>query len=140
MATSTFRGPLQQGLPSLIGGVPAWRSLDLVPLAAANTDLTLAMPRCRILRFLVMTRTAFTGATVALSLGTAAGGAQLVSAADIKAQGLINALTAVAAGVPTLYDFTGGTLYARLAQGTPTAVGLATLFVEYLPTTDVAPA
>jgi hypothetical protein len=137
MATSTFRGPLRVGPPSAIGVVSCVRQLDLVPLAAANTDLQLVMPRCQILGFTQMTRTAYTGATVALSLGITPGGAEIVSAADIRAQGFRQPLTVVATGVPLLFNFTGGTLFARLAQTTPTAVGLGALFVEYIPLDDI---
>lgn len=135
MGVSTFSGPLRVGRrEATVGVVPAVRMLDLVPLAQANTDLTLALPKCRILRFSVQTRTAFTGTTVVLNLGTAAGGAQLVSAANIKAAGVVDGLTIVGDGVPSLFEFTGGTLFARIVQTAPeTAVGLATLIVEYLP-------
>lgn len=140
MGASTFSGPLRAGRPAVVGEVKLVRLLDLVPQAAANTDLTLALPRCRILRFVVATRTAYTGTTVTLSLGTAAGGAQLVNAANIKAQGVVDGLTIVATGVPTMHAFTGGTLHARIAQTGETAVGLATLFVEYIALDEVGAA
>jgi hypothetical protein len=137
MARTTFRGPLQVGPGTLVGLTKLVRTLDLVPAASANTDLTLAMPRCRILRFSSFTRTAFTGTTVVLDLGTTAGGAELVNDAAIKAAGAIDGMTLVAGGIPSLYEFTGGTLFARIVQTGPTAVGLATLFVEYIPLDDV---
>jgi len=137
MANTTFRGPLRVGFGSNIGVVSLIRSLDLVPLAAANTDLTLTLPRCRILRMRTMTHVAYTGTTVVLDLGSTVGGAEFVNDAAIKAIGVIDPLTVVAAGAPALYNFTGGTLYARIVQTGQTNVGLATLFVEYIPLDDV---
>ena len=133
MGRSTFLGPLQQGRPTTIGIVPAVRSLLLPVTAIANTDLILTIPKAQILGFRQLTGVAYTAATIAMSLGTTVGGAEIASAIDIKAQAYRNTLALVATGVPTLLAWPGGSLYVRLAQGTPTATGSGTLFVDYLP-------
>lgn len=136
MANTTFQGPVRVGRQPNVGILSAFRQLELPVTAVANTDLTLYLPKCQILSFQENTRVAYTGATVALSIGNTVGGAQMVSAADIKALGVRNPLTVVAAGAPLLYAWPGGDLNIRIAQGTPTAVGNGTLFVEYLPLED----
>jgi hypothetical protein len=109
------------------------RTLSLAPTAAANTDLTLALPNCRILDFMERTTTAYTGTGVTVALGSTSGGAEFVAAADIKAKAANRALTQVDAAADVLANFTGGTLFVRIAQsGTPTAVGAGELVVRYI--------
>jgi hypothetical protein len=135
MAYSTFRGPLRAGPPLNVGEVQMVRLLDLPAINAATADYQLTLPPCRLLDFVQMTTTAYTGATVALSLGTTLGGAEIVAALDIKALGQ-RVPPIVAAGAALMYSFTGGILYARIAQGTPTAVGLGRLFARYIALPD----
>lgn len=136
MAYSTFRGPLRAGFPTMLGDVMMVRRLDLAAVNAATADYQLLMPPCEILDFVQDTTVAFTGATVALSLGATLGGADYISALDIKALGS-RVPPLVAAGVPGLVAFAGGTLFARIAQGTPTAVGAGRLYVRYLARPDL---
>jgi hypothetical protein len=106
------------------------RTLSLVPTAALTTDLTLAVPNpVAILRASIFTTTAYTGNTVTLQLGTTVGGVDLMAAASIKAAGNVFA-TLVG---PANANVVGGTLFARITQtATATAVGAATLILEYL--------
>jgi hypothetical protein len=104
-------------------------AVPITVLAQANTDFTVPVQDpARIFRATMLTTTAFTGATVALSLGSSAGGAQIVNAADVKAAGAA-ALTLVGTAG---WSLTGGTLFGRMAQTTPTNVGAGTLIVEFI--------
>ena len=105
-------------------------TISLVPLAQANTDFTLAIPSgCTILRATTDTTLAYTGTTVTLQLGSTAGGSELVAAVSIKAAGRVShTLVAPTTGFGT------GTLFARMVQTGPTAVGAGNLVIEYLDT------
>lgn len=131
MSRTTFSGPVSIGNRDLgAGTLVASRSTTITVTAVANTDFTEYLPTtATILRATVVTSTAFTGATVTLQIGTAVGGAQVVAATDIKAAGAVS-LTYTAAG----FALTGAqTLYIRVVQTTPTAVGAAKLLLEYIP-------
>lgn len=130
MANTTFSGPLRIGnADTVVGVVPAARTLSLVPTAAASTDLTLAMPAgYGLLRITFYTTTAYTGTTVTAQVGTASGGSQVVAAVSIKAAGVVSATIAIAD--PTLMT---QTLFVRIAQTGQTAVGAGQMVVEYLP-------
>lgn len=104
------------------------QALYVNPLAQASTEFTLTLPPCTILRATSTTTTTFTGATVTIQAGTALGGAQQIAAVSIISQGVV-AHTIVASG----NRFAGGTLFVRLAQTTPTAVGRAVFGIEYVP-------
>ncbi len=120
-------GDLNRGSTAGVGVVA--RTLNLAALAAANTDLTVAVPNpATILRAGIFTTAAYTGATVTLQLGITVGGAELMAAASIKAQGNVFA-TLVA---PVQSGFAGGTVFARVVQTTPTNVGTGVLILEYL--------
>jgi hypothetical protein len=107
------------------------RSLDIAVTATANTDLTIPnVPPCVIRNVSTITTTAFTGNTVTAQVGTAAGGVQIVAAVSVKSAGIVNH-TVVAAGAV----FAGGTLHVRIVQtATETAVGAATMVVDFIPT------
>jgi hypothetical protein len=131
MSKTGFSGPLEIGEGGTIGRPSEVIAVPLSVLAQANTDFTVALPRCRVLRITQRTNTAYTGTTVTLQLGTTAGGQEVVAAGDIKAQAAARALTLVAAAAPGLSDF-GGTLFGRLAQTGPTAVGAGEMYVEFV--------
>lgn len=116
--------------PSIVVG-PAnstARLLTVTPLAVANTNFSLGMPDpARILRITTITTTAFTGATATLRFGSTQAGEQVSAALDIKAAGA--ALHTLVQ--PAAWNLAGGTLFAQLVQGTPTAVGAATAVIEF---------
>lgn len=134
MAVTTFSGPLRVGNSDTAPGtVSAVRVLPITVTATPNTDLTIAMPTGYMLqRIVTYTTTAFTGATVTAQVGTAAGGAQVVAAANIKAAGTV-AHALVAGFLGTAMNMTATTLYVRVVQTTETAVGAATMVFEYVP-------
>lgn len=105
------------------------QAIALPVTAVTNTDFTLPLPPCTIMRATTMTTTAYTAATITAQLGTTSGGVDIVAAASIKSAGVV-AHTVI--GTAAL--FAGGTLFVRLVQGTPTAVGAGVLSVEYVPT------
>jgi hypothetical protein len=120
-------------MPSMAAVNPLRAAVLTLPVTAvASTPLTLTLPNCHILAFFQRTTTAYTGATVTLALGTTAGGVDIVAAADIKAKGS-RTLTQVDASIDLATPFSGGTLYATIAQTTPTAVGAGQIIVQYLP-------
>jgi hypothetical protein len=132
MATSTFSGPLRIGnSDTVVGVVPAARTLSLVPTANINTDLTLAMPaQYGTLRITFYTTTAYTGATVNVQVGTTSGGSEVVGATNIKSAGVVSGTIAIAN--PT--SMTATTLFVRIVQtATVTAVGAGQMVIEYLP-------
>ena len=158
MGTSTFSGPLQSG--TVRQG--QYRNTEPVQLAAVQpisvgADLTtdigpIYLPaNSTVIGMTTFTGTAFTGATVTISIGSTLGGAEYVAATTIKAAGtfahtlvagaLGNAATAGSglmntpanstisglAGAPTT------PIYVRITQtATATAVGAATLVVQYI--------
>jgi hypothetical protein len=104
------------------------QAIPMPVTAVANTEFTLTLPPCTIVRAQTVTTTAYTGNTVTAQLGTTLGGVDIVAATTIKAAGIF-AHTVVAAGA----KFAGGTVFVRVAQtATLTAVGLGTLSVEYV--------
>lgn len=135
MATTHLSGPLEIGVGAAAGRPVEVITVPLAALAQASTDFTFTLPACRILRATQRTSVAFTGNTVTLALGTAAGGAQLVAAADIKAKAAARALTLVDAAADTFAAFAGGLVYGRIAQtATETAVGAGELYIEFVRT------
>lgn len=133
MATTTFSGPLRVGSAAANTAWPviAAASIALTPTAAASTEFTVVVPKCRILRVTTGTDTAFTGATVTAQVGTTLGGAQIVAAVDVKPAATVNHTLVAATLDDTLAE--GTTLYVRLAQTTPTAVGDAVMTIEFVP-------
>jgi hypothetical protein len=131
VAHTTFSGPIRVGNRDKGAGIViASRTIDLVPTANANTDLSTYLPPCaQIVRASVLTGTAFTGATVTAQLGTTPGGSEIASATNVKSTGPV-ALTLNQAGINEAGD---KQVYARIAQTTPTAVGFARLVIEYIP-------
>lgn len=148
MAATHFSGPLAVAAGSLtlgegpieIGtGAAATRPVEVITLslpvtAVANTDLTLTLPACRILRVTQRTTTAYTGNTVTIQVGTAAAGQEVVAAVSIKTKAN-RALTLVDASADALAAFAGGTIYVRIVQtATETAVGAGELMIEFVRT------
>jgi hypothetical protein len=134
MGYATFTGPVRVGVGDNAGTVMANRSLALAVTATANTDLTMTIPKGKIVTMLVLTGTAFGAATDAtIQIGTTAGASDYVAAVSIKAAAKVS-LTFAAALLawPTLSE--GTTLYIRIVQtGAASATGAANLIVEYLP-------
>lgn len=123
---------------ALLGGGKAVvaQRLAMAVTAVANTDFTLSIPPgSSITSIKVFTGTAFTAVTDAqISIGSSAGDASYVALASIKAVGLVN-LTLVAAAAAALASAPAGSpnLFMRIVQtGTPSAVGAATLVVDYV--------
>lgn len=132
MGTTTFSGPLRVGDPDgAVGVATVTRSINISATAVANTDFTIPMPAgYRLLRITNYNSTTYTGATVTLSVGTAAGGTQIINAHNILPAG-VHTMAFVAAFNPT--NVTNTTLFLRIAQTTPTAVGASTVVFEYVP-------
>lgn len=103
------------------------QALSLPVTAVASTEFTLLLPPCTIIRATTRTTTAYTGATATIQLGTTLGGVEIVAAVSIVTAGVV-AHTVVAAAA----KFAGGTVFVRIAQTTPTAVGAGVLAVEYV--------
>lgn len=133
MAQTTFSGPVRVGKGDNTSAWPlvAAATVTLTPTAAASTEFTVVLPKCRIQRITTQTSTAFTGATVTAQVGTALGGAQIVAAVTVLAAGTVNHTLVAAAQAATLAADT--TLFIRLAQTTPTAVGAGTMTIEFIP-------
>jgi hypothetical protein len=91
------------------------------------------VPAGHVLRILQRTTTAYTGATATVQVGVTAGGAELVAAADIKAVAS-RSLTLVDANTASFTPLPAGTVYVRIVQTTPTAVGAGLLILELAPT------
>lgn len=121
--------------PTATAGRVVEARIRALPVGAdATTDLELVLPNCRILRLTQRTTVAYLGSsTVTIAVGTSVGGAQLVTAADIKAKAASRVLTQVDAAADVFADFPAGTMYIRIAQGgTPSATGTGELVVEYI--------
>jgi hypothetical protein len=108
--------------------------LSLPVTAITNTDFTLSVPTgATIITIAVYTTTAYTGTTANISIGNVAAGAQYVAATDIHAVGVVQLVLANTAAA-ALLSMPAGTpnVFIRIAQGaTPTAVGAATLVIDY---------
>lgn len=130
---TTVRALITQAAADTPGAVSS-RVLSLPVTAVANTDLTIPVPAGHILRISQRTTTAYTGATVTVQVGTTVGGAEIVAAVDIKGKA-VRQLTLVDANNDTFTPFAGGTVYVRIVQTTPTAVGAGQLIIEFVPTT-----
>lgn len=157
MGTSTFSGPIQagtvrQGQYSNVEPVVLAAVLPIAVTAVLTTDFVIYAPaNSSVLNMTTYTGTAFTGATVNISVGSTVGGVEYVAAVSVKAAGIVahtlvtgvlgNKATAgsglmntaaesaatTAAGAPTT------PLYVRITQtATATAVGAATLVVQYV--------
>ena len=97
--------------------------------AITNTEFTITVPAGYILEIYQRTKTAYTGGTVNLTIGTALGGAQVVAAVNVAAKAF-RRLTLVDASADILSPFAGGTLYVRLNQSAPAAVGDGVIFIK----------
>jgi hypothetical protein len=124
---ATFGATATAGQPMLV------RTAAIAVTAATNTDITLTMPKSKIITLIVFTSTAFGAATDAtLQIGSTSTGSEYVAAVSIKAAGKVALTFATAlAAYPTITE--GATLYLRVVQsGTLSATGAATLVVEYI--------
>jgi hypothetical protein len=158
MGTSTFSGPIQagtmrQGPYENLGSVALTVALPVTVAAALTTDVgPIYIPaNSTVTAIQVFTGTAFTGATVTISAGSALGGAQYVSVNDIKAAGAVTC-TLVGSGLGTVGSAGSGlmntaanttataandgiptsAIFFRVTQtATTTAVGAATVVVTY---------
>ena len=158
MGTSTFSGPIQsgtvrQGQYSNVEPVKLVSVLPIQAVAALTTDYgPIYIPAgSTVTSMTTFTGTAFTGATVTISVGSTLGGAEYVAATTVKANatfahtlvvgalgnfatagsGLMNTATdttaTALAGAPTT------AIYVRITQtATTTAVGTATFVVQYV--------
>jgi hypothetical protein len=134
MANATFSGPVRVGVGDNSGTVMATRSLALAVTATANTDLTMTVPKGKIVTLLVLTGTAFGAVTDAqIQIGSTVGASDYVAGTSIKAAAKVSlSFAAALLAWPTLSE--GTTLYIRIVQsGTASATGAANLLVEYLP-------
>lgn len=117
-----------------IGGLMDYvQKVSLPVTAVANTDIApISVPAGKsLVRATVYTTTAYTGTTVTIQIGSSAGDASYVAAATIKALGVYS-LTLVAAAAAALASLPAApNLFVRVVQTGPTAVGAATLVLEY---------
>jgi hypothetical protein len=112
-------------------GILASRTLMTVT-AVANTDFSLSLPPgAQVLSSKVFTTTAFTGTTVTAQLGSTLGASDIVPATNIKAAGYVT--LAIAANAPAAIAALGAVpnVFARIVQTGATAVGAATLVIEF---------
>jgi hypothetical protein len=113
-------------------GILASRTLMTVT-AVANTDFSLSLPPgAQVLSSKVFTTTAFTGTTVTAQLGSTLGASDIVPATNIKAAGYVT--LAIAANAPAAIAALGAApnVFARIVQTGATAVGAATLVIEFV--------
>ena len=128
-----------------------------LPAAAGNNDFSFSMPAGALVTDFGFVVTSAVGGgsssgTMTVSLGTAAGGGQLVAAAVVAnadatiaagaSMSVLNAVEAVATGAPfgdfvdaaPLHSTTARTLHARFAQGTgaAAAAGKVIAYVKYI--------
>ena len=86
----------------------------------------------QLLRVTNYNTTTYTGTTVSLQIGTAAGGNQIIAGHDIKPAG-VHTMTIASSFNPT--NVTNQTLFLRIAQTGPTNVGASNVVFEYVPLT-----
>lgn len=120
------------------GSLQGMLRIPIQAVAALTTDYSGAVPPgATILSAAFYCSTAFTGATVTLMLGNAAGNASYVAAVDIKTPGIavtpltmLNAQAGAFLAMPALVS--GKNLWARITQtATTTAVGTGAVVIEY---------
>lgn len=121
------------GQPTMGDPVQASRLFSLQATAVASLTTPIALPLgARIVAITVLPSVAFTGAPAQVSVGTSSGGAQIVAATTIAGAQVVLAI-ALGAAVPLTGTSAGGSpVFITLAQTTPTAVGTAVLFIEYV--------
>lgn len=135
MPTTNFGSGLRVGSGIGTGADTGFTVLTKrVPIQAdgtASQAFTCELPPSgvRILSMHNETTTAHTAANMTLAVGTTAGGAELVTATDIKAAGKDTLSTDAKMGA--VAGFTGGTLYLTAAAGTPTTTGTSAFVVTY---------
>ena len=126
-------GGIIDAASGIAGGPVVTQKIPLPVGANANTDIgPISVPKGKtLLRASVYTSTAYTGTTVTIQIGSSAGDASYVAATTIKALG-VYALTLVAAAAAALGSLPATpNLFVRIVQTGPTAVGAATLVLEY---------
>lgn len=129
------KGGIVDSASGIAGRVQTAQRLAVTVTATANTDFTLSLPQGATIESIrALTTTAFTAGTDAkLSVGASAGGQDYVAQTSIAAVGVVN-LTLVNAAAAALAAMPAPpNLFIRLVQtGTATAVGAATVVVNYL--------
>lgn len=130
------------GAPTAGDPVQGARLVTIQAVAAATGDTAIALPLgARILAVTAIQSVAPTGATDTLAIGTTVGGVDIVPATDVKTSVQTVLPLALNAARPLLVanfasivaSSAGGSIInVRIAQGTPTAVGTWTLFIEYV--------
>jgi hypothetical protein len=115
------------------GTVVLAQTITLQAATAANVDGTINLPKnSRILDFEVDSTVAWTAASASLTIGTTAGGSEYVSGMDVKTvtRGPTAAYTAAQLAA---FDIGSNTaVVARVASGTPNAVGTTRVTVRYV--------
>lgn len=130
------------GAPTMGDPLQACRLSTIQAVAAATGDTAIALPLgARILAVTALQNVAPTGATDTIAIGTTVGGVDIVPATDVKTNIQTVLPLALNAARPLLVanfasvvaSSAGGSIInVRVAQGTPTAVGTWTLFIEYV--------
>jgi hypothetical protein len=107
--------------------------LPLSVLAQANTDFVASIPQgATLLGGTVLTNTAFTGTTCAITIGSTAGGADYVASVSVKAQAAVSLSLAAGAGIPLALNLPAPpNIFVRLAQTGATNVGAGMLHLTF---------
>ena len=115
-----------------VANVGASQIQALSVTAIADTNTVIVLPTgARVISFMVYVTTAFTGGSPTIKLGNAAGGAQYVGITALTAGVSILTIASTIAAAAGLLSFPGN-LYVNINQSSaPTAVGAATLVINY---------
>lgn len=116
--------------------IHGYQAMLQVPISAVSSSAvatTIGVPTGATVTSLEFyTTTAFTGATVSGTLGSAASDASYVAATSVKSGGVVTFTpVGTTAAAAELLSVTSGGLVFTLEQGTPTATGSGTLVVGY---------
>ena len=130
-------GGLYDAHSGIAGSTVVAQRLAMTVTAVATTDFpAMSIPKgATLLRAFVYTGTAFTAGTdCKISIGTSAGDQSYVAQASVAAIGIVELTLVNAAAATLLAAITAPQFFVRLTQsGTATAVGAATLVLEYAP-------
>lgn len=132
-STSSGEGGLYDAATGLRMGLGGGARLAMPVTAVANTDYpALKIPTgAAIASMIVYTTVAYTGGSALLTIGSAAGGAQYVASVSIANIGVVN-LTLVNAAAAAFLSAPAAGFFVRVNQSSaPTAVGAATLVIDY---------
>lgn len=125
------------GTGNPVAGDPVQASALVTVQATAVASLTTSFQLplgARILAITALLSVAFTGAPATLSVGSTSGGAQIGAATAVSGSTVQVVIPIALGGAAPLTGTSaaGSTVFVTLAQTTPTAVGTAILFVEYV--------